>query len=349
MSRSGRGRLSATLQSEILLEPLSDASTITSLKALADIFHSCFGPSGSLKQISNSNGGHVTVTSRSARLLQCVHVTRPLNRLLFTVLQGHVANYMDYGIFAARLALNLIDGALQLECHKNLVIEVISLLLEHCLDVMNSSEFNAKFAFSDDSAERTYQMLTLVKSIVSTKPLCGLSGDDQTHISKLVLEAYLATFSLPVDRTNRLHYICLEGFKPSESRLVDGILFETPHIPVYAVSAVNNVTRVTCGEKASQVRVLLVCSSMAGDFEDSGNVEYQVDTRSSLEDSVVEKLLAISQRLLEHDVSIVVQCACSHCTFYYPCDIHLSNNVTLLPYTACCRGSIHACLLRILF
>ena len=113
------GRLATKEQSRINVTASDSDDFKKAFVVLSQLLTSCYGPRGSCKAIHNNSGGHVLVTSHGTRMLQCLHFSRPVLRLWASALQGHVSEFMDHSLFAGRLSLNLIQGAIELNCHRH--------------------------------------------------------------------------------------------------------------------------------------------------------------------------------------------------------------------------------------
>ena len=297
-------RLVSKQQSDLQISALKDPGTQAALKTLHTIVSSSFGPWGKLKLLHNNLGGHVVMTSTAGRLLQGLSVSKPIIRLVTTAIQGHITAYGDGGLSAATLALNLIQNALQLDIHQRLIMDVYDILLGKCLDYLTSDACTCKVSLD---LGKMSTLLTLTESIIGTKPACSLTEKEVQHLSRINLEAYIKTAHQdPQARTDcRVQFACVEGLPPSQTHILSGVLFETPHIPTYRKRPLELVSMKT-GEHAGEVKVVVFNGSLAGDAEEALAVRYDVNEGLDVMEMILGRLRECVDGLVAAGVGIVL-------------------------------------------
>lgn len=77
------------------------------LRGFRDVLSNCYGPWGNqalLVSAPSGGGGAITLTRRSARLLQLLHADHSVTRHLSAHLQSHASCYRDSTLYAGMLA-----------------------------------------------------------------------------------------------------------------------------------------------------------------------------------------------------------------------------------------------------
>lgn len=79
------------------------------LARLSDILSGCYGPWGGQALLvstpaAGGGGGVVTLTRRSAKLLQLLRIEYPLTKTIISHLEGHAQGYKDSTLYAGMLA-----------------------------------------------------------------------------------------------------------------------------------------------------------------------------------------------------------------------------------------------------
>ena len=296
-------RVAAREDSEFHAEPLTDPDNCLAISTLQQMFASCYGLQARPKLIHNNSGGHVTLTTSAARLLQSMSVSRPVLRLVTTAIQQHVSLYGDCGLLAGQLCLGLIARSLTLHIHRRLITQVNESILTCCLDYLNSERCACRVAVNFST---TVDLLKLAETAVTTKTVCGFLAGDVCRISKLIVEAFLKCFP---DSNTELwgltEYVTMEGSNIGESYLIDGVLVEAPHIATYSIRS-HSWKRVQEGPRKALIRVALFNTSLAGETNMSVDAEYQLDPVVEFSSAVVGQLLDCGRRLVGQAVGAVL-------------------------------------------
>ena len=219
--------------------------------------------------VSSDTRGNGIVTSQCSRILSTVRINQPINRVVATLVTSHLKQYHDQGLFSAIFGINLVLCALDMGSSFRSVTNVFK-----CI----SSEivlFLKEYALSERGTETELQaLLSLSRSMMSSKSLCGLAESELSLLSKLAVEVFLKTES-PQD----FSFASLEGNEPGLSCVVDGIL----------IPASDNF-EVFDSHDSAGVLVACIKSSVAGDVEAFANSTF-VSDEECFEESIIEKLL----------------------------------------------------------
>lgn len=280
------------------LNPVNDAANIQGLSSLCEILASSFGHRGHVKVIHNNCGGDVMLTSISERLLQLLSISKAVLKLITTVMKEHTKTYSDGGLFLGVFALKLIINALKLNIHRHLIIEVYDLLLKECIKVIESSDYRCRQEICTSDNEF---FIRLARSMYSSKPGCLLFDSDIDHLTYMTVDGYRKCHIIGcLPETSKLLYVTIDGKPPKDSRLVSGVLYESPHLPVYCQHSVHlpsdkNVTS-----------VVLVQMSMAGDSDGFLDVNYELTAGIQLSDAVVNQLLHFADNIAAAGVGALI-------------------------------------------
>ncbi|XP_022094592.1 McKusick-Kaufman/Bardet-Biedl syndromes putative chaperonin-like [Acanthaster planci] len=281
-----------------IVQRLSNTDVTEALETFRFLILSCYGPAGHLKTIQNSCGGPVTVTSSSSVLVRQLCPSRPILRLMSAAVEGHLASCSDGGLFCALLMTNLVQTCSSLHLHPILCIGVNELMLKACTDYLNS----------DDSCRVSVDvgdlptMLSLVRSVICTKPTCGLFPRETDLICNLSLQAFLQglwpsgpTLSIPTVR-----YILIEGKTPMNSCIMEGVLLESPQIPLYARRPFTPPELVD-----GSIRVAVFNTSLAGGGEGFPDIHLEARQGVTVDAATRDCLLALGSCLVQQRVGLL--------------------------------------------
>lgn len=287
-------RKSIKEESEIHQSELSD--NFEGLKLLKNIAISSRGPHGKVKVIQNSAGGHVTLTSSCGRLLPALSVSKPLLKLLTTSAEGQIQTFGDGGLFLMACCLNIVELSEDSLTGNRILIEIFEELMELALGELKSDNFLGKIHLS---LSNTVQILSLVKTILSSKPLCKLSEDSVNHLASMIVECFLS--SVKDDKnTNSVLILTAEGKSVNQSHHLPGILMLYPEISSFCKKKLHFIT------KDEKIVVALVTTSMSGDSEEVIQGRYQQNIEVDAEQTVIECMKSFCHCIKDCDVGIVM-------------------------------------------
>ncbi|KAM4831825.1 molecular chaperone MKKS isoform X2 [Urocitellus parryii] len=290
-------RLEAKKPSLCKSEPLTSDTVRATLSVLKGVLTSCYGPSGRLKQLHNGLGGYVCTTSQSSALLSNLSVTHPTLKILTTSVQNHVSCFSDCGLFTAILCCNLIENAQKTDLTPTTVIKLNKHLLSLCTNYLKSEACGCRISVDFSS---TQILLCLVRSILRSKPACMLIRKEVDHISALILRAFLLT--IPENTEDHIILgksiiVPLKGQKVTDSTVLPGILIEMSEVQLMRMLPI---------KKSSALKVALFCTSLSGDFSDTGEGTLVVSYRMSLENAALDQLLNLGRQLISDHVDLVL-------------------------------------------
>ena len=285
MSAESPGRhnshLTGTIKDQSSISSYSQQhpANVQALRAFKTIVKSCYGPYGHLKMVQNQCGGHVTVTSSSKRLLSSLSLSKPVLKLVSAAVQGHLQVFSDGGLYAALFACLLVEGCWATGFHPALCAIINELLLDRSLQMLESST-ECRLPVDVASMET---LLSLVNSVIGSKPACGLMQHEISLISSLILQSFIS--SLPSADHNRqmtipeVQIVTVQSQPISDSHIKQGVLVEAPEIPATFTRDIH-LPRVQSGPREGCVLVALYGISLAGDseeFVDGRSVHQQHD------------------------------------------------------------------------
>lgn len=309
--KSNSSRLS-TKTSQVLVQPLDDSKIRNLLHSLQDVVKSALGPSGRLKFFQTSGGGHVTVTSTSSKILHSLSgLSHPISRLILSAVRGHLDTYNDGGLRTALLMLSLIQSAIDMPIPRVLVTEIF----EHSLQVLSDHLQSCVWKMKVDVGHMK-SMMSVVNSIVGTKPACHLSESEKQYITVLLIKAFLHSLpsktskdsSCPVLTPLPVQIVTCEGDPVNESKILQGVLLQAPNIPSFRRSK----TLISHPTKVALYNV-----SMAGDtdewFGNSVKTEATIFGHdSNIESAVLGQMLKVADWLIDTGVAVVACQKCVH-------------------------------------
>ncbi|XP_034537407.1 McKusick-Kaufman/Bardet-Biedl syndromes putative chaperonin [Notolabrus celidotus] len=276
--------------------PLDNSDVCTKLRLLKELLKSSFGPSGRLKQVHNNIGGHVVTTSSSSVLLAALSSSQPLVNLIKTSILNHVSRFSDCGLFAALLCLSLIEEAKQSGLRRNVSIKVNKHLLGLCITHLQQEDCGCKVRLDFCSSQT---LLTLARSVISSKPACVLTEAETCHMSKLAVQAFLLTVPCSSPGTVRLGRtvtVGVEGHPVMDSSVFPGLLLEVHD--VFSLKMLNM--------HADPLRVVLFSASLAGDLSELGDGIIEVHTGVDTDSQILDQLLELCKRAVEDGVKLFV-------------------------------------------
>ncbi|KAM5178116.1 molecular chaperone MKKS [Callospermophilus lateralis] len=290
-------RLEAKKPSLCKSEPLTSDTVRATLSVLKGVLTSCYGPSGRLKQLHNGLGGYVCTTSQSSALLSNLSVTHPTLKILTTSVQNHVSCFSDCGLFTAILCCNLIENAQKTDLTPTTFIKLNKHLLSLCTNYLKSEACGCRIPVDFSS---TQILLCLVRSILRSKPACMLIRKEVDHISALILRAFLLTIPENTEEhiiLGKSIIVPLKGQKVTDSTVLPGILIEMSEVQLMRMLPI---------KKSSALKVALFCTSLSGDFSDTGEGTLVVSYRMSLENAALDQLLNLGRQLISDHVDLVL-------------------------------------------
>jgi McKusick-Kaufman syndrome protein len=293
-------RVADNKTSQLHFSPLDDPNIIHSLSTFCDLFMTSLGTQGHGKVIHNDCGGHVTLTSDCGAILKSLSVSKPAIKLVISAVKDHVHFYSDAGLLAMIFCLRLIIDALGLNINQRLVVDVYNIALKECVDFIESNQFPLKLNVNSNDVA---MQLKLVVNMYKSKPVCLLFDNDLDHICHLTLDGYRKcnnSSDSPGDSTS-LVYITVDGRPPCESKLLSGVLYESPQIPTYHRAPL----RVQHNNQ-NTISVALVQTSMAGDSESFLEVTYELTSDLDMSATILTQLELFTDAVVRAGVGVLI-------------------------------------------
>lgn len=276
-------------------EPLSNSTICQKIALLKHILSTSYGPAGRLKQIHNNVGGHVLTTSTSTVLLKRLDLSEPLLKLISTSIQHHTTRYSDCGLFMGIFTLRLIESTQKLGLRTVAASKVYKHLLEICNVYLKGDSCMCKVRVDFSSCD---SLVALATSMLTSKPACTLNSRETRHISSLITQAFL--YSIPCNSPGvtcfgRTVTVAIENQPVSDSAVFPGLLVDVPEMLQPA-----DLKRLGPGP----FKVVLYCTSLAGDISEVGDVALEVHEGVDLDFEVLQQLLGLGERIVEDKVTL---------------------------------------------
>lgn len=277
--------------------PLDNADICSKLHLLKQLLGSCFGPRGRLKQVHNNIGGHVVTTSTSSVLLSAIRSSHPFVNMIKTSILNHVSRFSDCGLFAAILCLSLIEQTQRSALRENVAIRVNKHLLGLCTTYLQREDCACRVKLDFCS---TQNLITLARSIVSSKPACVLTEPETLHISKLAVQAFLLAIpcgSPGIVTLGKTVIVSVEGHSVLHSAVFPGLLI--------------NITDGFCLDKpdksySTPLAVAVFSTSLAGDLSELGNGTFEVHPGVDTDSQILDGLLELGKQVVKDEVKLFV-------------------------------------------
>uniref|UniRef100_A0A8C9Y4L3 MKKS centrosomal shuttling protein n=1 Tax=Sander lucioperca TaxID=283035 RepID=A0A8C9Y4L3_SANLU len=276
--------------------PLGNTDICNRLHLLRQLLRSCIGPTGRLKQVHNNIGGHVITTSTSSVLLPAISSSQPFINLIKTSILNHVSRFSDCGLFASILCLSLIEQAKQSGLRGNVATSVNKHLLGLCTSYLQRQDCGCKVKLDFCSSQ---SLITLARSIISSKPACVLTEREALHISKLAVQAFLLTVPCNnpgIVSLGKIVTVSVEGHSVLNSAVFPGLLVDMPD--VFCLNKVENL-------HSNPMCMVVFSASLAGDLSDLGGtieVHPGVDTDSQ----ILDQLLKLGEQVVKDEVKLFI-------------------------------------------
>ncbi|KAL0983678.1 hypothetical protein UPYG_G00131200 [Umbra pygmaea] len=293
-------RLSKKIPSVCTDDPLSKNEVSRKMTLMRQILISSFGPNGRLKQVHNNVGGPVLTTSTSSSLLQALRSTDPLLKLINASILNHLSRFSDCGLYVGILCLSLISNVQRSGLRPSVAISLNQYLLGLCTSYLKQEDCGCKVNIDFGSSQN---LVTLARSVISSKPACVLTEKEQRHISTLVVHAFLLTVPFgdtsETVRLGRIVRVCIEGQSVLDSAVFQGLLVDAPDMLLPSTG----VERTRLG--SGPFRLALFTVSLSGDLSVLGDGSLEVHRGSpDPEDIVLDQLLRLGEQVVRDQVDV---------------------------------------------
>jgi McKusick-Kaufman syndrome protein len=255
------------------------------------MLQSCVGPEGGIK-ILISGASYATFTSSSSRLLNNITLSNPICVFINQIMKSQLNTYHDHGLYTGILITSLLENILSHHIGLSVpaaagVIGQLSYTLKSLFDL---SCIKLKVDFST-----VKQLLPLIKSILSSKPTCGLTGAEIQNLEFNIVKGFLQTTNKTV---GDVIVECTEASE-TKSHLFPGILYQINYDDISAV------LHQKC-DKNGCVTLVLFNIMLTGEETSkiSGDRGVKLDTPEN-DSSFVNAALKLFEQIVELRVGIV--------------------------------------------
>jgi McKusick-Kaufman syndrome protein len=176
------------------------------------------GPEGGIK-ILTSGAGYTTFTSSSSRILNNITLSNPVCLFISQIIKSQLNDYNDHGLYTGILITSLLEKILSHRVGLSVpaAASIIEDLSSTLTDLFDLSCIKLKVDFST-----VKQLLPLVKSILSSKPTCGLTRADAQNLQLSIVKGFLQTTGKTM---GDIILQCTEG-PEMRSQVFPGILYQ---------------------------------------------------------------------------------------------------------------------------
>lgn len=217
----------ASNKASVVLQPLDSTDFVSTLRSFWRMLQSCVGPEGGIK-ILISGASYATFTSSSHRLLSNITLSNPICVFIKQIMQSQINTYGDHGLYTGILITSLLQNILS--HHIGLPVSaaagIIGQLNSSLQSLFDLSCIKLKVDFST-----VKQLLPLVKSILSSKPTCGLTEAEIQNLQLSIVKGFLQTTNKTV---GDVIVDCTEASE-MKSQLFPGILYQINYDDISAI------------------------------------------------------------------------------------------------------------------
>lgn len=281
----------ASSEVSVVLQPLDSSDFVSALRLFRRMLLSCVGPEGGIK-IVISGAGYTTFTSSSTRLLNNITLSNPICVFIKQIIQSQINAFLDHGLYTGILITSLLEKILSHNI--GLSIPAVASIIEHLSSILLSLfDLNCIKLKADFSTVK--QLLAVVKSILSTKPTCGLSKADIQNLQLSIVKGFLQTTN---ETFGDVIVECIEAAEV-KSDVFPGILY---HINYDDIST---VLYEKCNKKGC-IFLLLFNIMLTGEETSkvSENRSIKLEEPKS-SNSFVEEAMKLFEQIVELNIDVV--------------------------------------------
>ncbi|KAJ9585945.1 hypothetical protein L9F63_020402 [Diploptera punctata] len=274
----------------VVLQPLDGHEFISILRSFRRMLSSCIGPRAGIK-IVITPAGYITYTSSSSRLLNSIILENPICVYINQIIKSQMKTYQDCGLYCGIFITTLLENVLtkEMDLPFPAVIKIIEYLTSEMESVFNLNSMKMKVDFSTIK-----QLLPLVQSILSSKPLCGLTEPQIENLQFNIVKGFVQTIGSPI---GRLVVECTDGSE-MESKVFPGLLYQIKHEDL-----------VNLNDKCTKEGItILLFNIMLTDVEDdikiSDNRDVKIE-KNTKKNYFLEESLSLFEEVVNMNVDIV--------------------------------------------
>lgn len=292
----------ASTNVSVVLQPLDSSDFISTLRSFHRILLSCVGPEGGIK-ILVSGAGYTTFTSSSSRLLNNITLANPICLFVNQIMKSQINAHHDHGLYTGILITSLLEKVLS--HHTGLRVPKAASIIEHLNSILTGlfdlSCIKLKVDFST-----VKQLLPLVKSILSSKPACGLRRVDVQDLQLNIVKGFLQTTG------QTMGDVIVECTEASEmkSHVFPGILYQINY------DDISTILHQKCNKNGSMSLILFnIMLTGEGNSKISENRSIKLE---GPQDDIcfVDEALKLFEQIVELDVDIIACQKLVHPTLY---------------------------------
>jgi McKusick-Kaufman syndrome protein len=275
----------------VVLQPLDSSDFISALRSFRRMLLSCVGPQGGIK-ILVSGAGYTTFTSSSSRLLNNITLSNPICLFIDQIIKSQINAYHDHGLYTGILITSLLEKVLSHEVGLSVtqVTSIIEYLNSILMGLFDLCCIKLKVDFST-----VKQLLPLVKSVLSSKPACGLTGADIQTLQLSIIKGFLQTTG------KTLGDVIVQCTEASEmrSQVFSGILYQINY------DDISPVLSQKCNKKGC-ISLLLFNIVLTGEGTSKISENRSIKLEGPQDDnSFVEEALKLFEQIVELNIDVI--------------------------------------------
>eukprot|EP01112_Ceratiomyxa_fruticulosa_P003009 TRINITY_DN13415_c0_g1_i1.p1 TRINITY_DN13415_c0_g1~~TRINITY_DN13415_c0_g1_i1.p1 ORF type:complete len:559 (-),score=85.69 TRINITY_DN13415_c0_g1_i1:228-1904(-) len=212
-------------------------STVQALSALLSLVLSSYGPRGKFQCIrpSSLDPSTLIITSTSTRIFQSLFIEFPIAKVLVELLQSHQKRCGDGGLFVLALSSKLVISGIESGLPICTVINANEIALNWCIEYLSCSK-GRNSSNQNESCEKflpcrfdlgdTRVLLSLLKTVLGTKGVCGMSKTELHYLCIILLQGFLASLPTTPPFTTFVRFVSVVGEPILSSAFFDGIVID---------------------------------------------------------------------------------------------------------------------------
>lgn len=276
------------LRSKTVFQDFQSEEFLSIIRCILDILKSCIGPNGGV-QIIVTGGGISVVTSASSRLLNNYLNPNPVCVLLTQVMKSQNSSFGDYGLYIGVLVCNLLERMLK----QNMMEQTTAskLLQSWCSEICNLLESNSIKLVLDFSTVK--QLIPLVKTILTSKPACGLSKKEVEALSVQIVKIFLNTV-----KDDFGEIVVVNNTQSDETESVYGLSYQLENNDEFVRNLLEEVSKLDSkGIPVLLFNIMLTHTESQGGNEDKVVLEKEYDGLNEAK-AVLEQAVALGVKII---------------------------------------------------
>jgi McKusick-Kaufman syndrome protein len=173
----------------VVLQPLDSSDFVSTLRSFCRILQSSVGPEGGIKVLISA-AGYTTFSSSSSRLMNNITLSNPICGFIKQIMQSQINAFSDHGLYTGILITSLLEKILSRNI--GLSVPAAANVIEHLSSILLSL-FDLSCIKMEVDLSTVKQLLSLVKSVLSSKATCRLTRANVQNLQLSIVKGFLQT------------------------------------------------------------------------------------------------------------------------------------------------------------